>query len=600
MKNLLLVISFSIAFYTSAQTIPDSMKVDWTKAGFEGGIPEYSNVVDVTTFGAIAGDTIDDQPAVVAAISSLNGNAGVIYFPPGNYLMNYWINLPDSTVLRGAGSDSTLLTFNFGNLTSNSFNISGSITTVFFPVISGLNKGSYELIIAGADSLFLPGDEIEIHQTNGAWDTNPASWADYSVGHLSSVDSVSGDTLWMHEALRMDFDSTMGPEIRKIYPKVYSGLECFSMIRIDSIATGINYGVNFSYAKNCWMRGVESRKSICAHVSVETSSHIDISGCYFQEAYLYDGSSTHGYGIVLYTHSCSNKIENNIFRMLRHAMIAKQGANGNVFEYNYSRETNRSETIADYAADICMHGHYAFANLFEGNIVQNLQVDQAWGPSGPFNTFFRNEVQNYGIIMTSGTVESDRQNFVGNDISNMAVLHGFYSLTGTGHFEFGNNVRGTITPNGTNNLPDVTYYLDSVPPPFWNITTQLPSIGIPNSFADDVNPALSRYLAGGTLTLCGNESDTTFPTQVVNSAEQFLQTCYLQNNMIHIECNSNTEQNFSVRLFSITGQEVLCFTKKVKPGVNKFSTTIPETSSGLYFIRLTGSEINFSKKVFIE
>src|SRR4029078_3990435 len=130
---------------------------------------------------------------------------------------------------------------------------------------------------------------------------------------------------------------------------------------------------------------------------IETSSHVEISGCYFHDSYLYDGASTHGYGIVVYTHACANKIEDNIFRMLRHAMICKQGANGNVFGYNYSRETNRSEAIADYAADICLHGHYAFANLYEGNIVQNLQIDQAWGPSGPYNTFFRNKVENYGI-----------------------------------------------------------------------------------------------------------------------------------------------------------------------------------------------------------
>src|SRR4029078_10246631 len=124
-----------------------------------------------------------------------------------------------------------------------------------------------------------------------------------------------------------------------------------------------------------------------AHVAIETGSHIFISGCYFHESYVYDGVSTNCYGVMLITHACSNLIEDNIFKKLRHAMITKQGANGNVFGYNYSLEPNRSEFPSDFGADLCLHGHYAFANLYEGNIGQNLTIDQTWGPSGPFNTF---------------------------------------------------------------------------------------------------------------------------------------------------------------------------------------------------------------------
>src|SRR6188768_3336998 len=115
MKHTICSLLFFITLNVSAQTLPDSIIVDWTHAGFEGSIPEFPTIVDVTAFGAIAGDTIDDQFSVAIAISSLNGNAGVIYFPPGNYLLNSTVNLPDSTVLRGAGADSTVLTFNFNN-----------------------------------------------------------------------------------------------------------------------------------------------------------------------------------------------------------------------------------------------------------------------------------------------------------------------------------------------------------------------------------------------------------------------------------------------------------------------------------------------------
>jgi hypothetical protein len=89
----------------------------------------------------------------------------------------------------------------------------------------------------------------------------------------------------------------------------------------------------------------------------------------------------HGYGIALYFHTSDCLIEDNIFRNLRHSLSFQCGANGNVVGYNYSRDPNRSEFPANYGADISMHGHYSYANLFEGNIVQNIQLDQTWGPS---------------------------------------------------------------------------------------------------------------------------------------------------------------------------------------------------------------------------
>jgi hypothetical protein len=406
----------------------------------------------------------------------------------------------------------------------------------------------------------------------------------------------------MQEALRMDFDLMLNPEVRKINVRKFCGLECFKMVRLDGNATGTNFGVNFSYAKNCWMHGIESEKSICAHVSVETSSHINISGCYFHDSYLYDGASTHGYGVVVYAHACSNKIEDNIFRMLRHAMIAKQGANGNVFGYNYSRETNRSEAIADYAADICMHGHYAFANLFEGNIVQNLQVDQAWGPSGPFNTFFRNKVENYGILMTSGTVQSDRQNFVGNNVSSMSLFHGLYSLAGAGHFEYGNNVRGTITPSGTNVLPDVTYYLDTIPPPFWNISAPLPSIGMPNTFASDINPALQRYNGGGLLTVCAYEPDTNITTNIFTAQVSSFAgiKCFSSDGKINAIVLSDKQEEIKFELFSVSGQHLILEKIKLRKGENHFSLAAPGIATGLYFFQIMSTEIYFGGKIYIQ
>jgi len=169
---------------------------------------------------------------------------------------------------------------------------------------------------------------------------------------------------------------------------------------VDMPAEGGGYNIYFDYAVNSRVSGVESDSSSGSHVYISRSAQIKVEGSYFHNAFAYDGVSTHGYGVTLAHHSSGSLIVNNIFVYLRHAMMVKTGANGNVFAYNYSRDPFRSEAISDFSGDISLHGHYPFANLFEGNIIQNIIIDHYWGPSGPRNTFFRNRAELWGIIMT--------------------------------------------------------------------------------------------------------------------------------------------------------------------------------------------------------
>lgn len=497
-KQFLLIIF--VAQTTIAQIIPSTQRVDWSNAGYRGVIPQPANIVDVANFGATGNGITNDYPAVLSAIQSLSGQQGVVYFPSGIYKLSSTINVPDSIIIRGAGADSTTLLFDFNNAVANCINISNGQATAFDTLTSGYTKDSYALILNNA-SQYSIGDYVEVRQNNGTWDTNPVYWADNSVGHIAKVIAVSNDTVFIDEALRLDFDVALFPVIRKINLRKECGLECFKLMRADTAAPSVNFGVYFYGATNCWIRGVESVKSIGAHFWAELSSHITISGCYIHECIEYTGSNTRGYGIGFAVHACANLVEDNILRHLRHAMMVKQGANGNVFSYNYSFEPTRSEFPTNYGGDISLHGHYPFANLFEGNIAQNCMIDQSWGPSGPFNTFFRNRIELYGIVMSSGTVQSNGQNFVGNDVPNTGLFMGLYNLTGSNHVQHGNRVKGNITPAGTGTLNDTSYYLTQQPL-FWNISNSYPSIGIPNSQTGQSIPARERYLAGA-FTLCG-------------------------------------------------------------------------------------------------
>ena len=316
-------------------------------------------------------------------------------------------------------------------------------------------------------SPFSAGDYAQIRQENGDWDSEPADWAQHAVGQIVRIASISENDLTFEQPLRIDFDGSLNPEIARVMPKSMVGIECLGLETLNDSGTGAGYNIDFNYAVNCWVKGVESNKSVGSHIMIRNSNNIEVSGCYIHDAFTFDGSGTRGYGITLTNHSGLCLIENNIFDELRHAMMVKVGANGNVFGYNYSINPHRSEPFSAYSGDISLHGHYAFSNLFEGNIVQNIMIDHYWGPSGPFNTLFRNRAELYGLIMTSSSMETDDQNFVGNEITGKGFLFPFqkgqYAMSGEGHLEYANNRNGTIIPDGTGPLDDRSYYLLSGP-----------------------------------------------------------------------------------------------------------------------------------------
>lgn len=483
----------------TGQTLPPERRVDWSRAGYPGSFPDAAHVINVADHGIIGDSVTDQQPAVRQLLDSLAGTRTEFYFPPGNYRFGQSLQLPDSIILRGSGADSTLFTFNLGGVAGDGLTISGGANGTWYPLTGGYELGSDRLIVNDGGAI-QSGDWIELRQQNGSWDTQPISWADYSVGQILQVLNRSGDTLLCDRALRFHYEASFNPKVSTFQPAREVGLACFSILRADNVASAFCPLINFRHAVNCYVKGVDVGTSISAHLLLDASSRISVTGCYFHDSFEYDGASMHGYGIALYYHTGDCLIEDNIFRNLRHSLSFQCGANGNVVAYNYSREPNRSEFPSNYGADISMHGHYPYANLFEGNIVQNIQLDQTWGPSGPRNTFFRNRSELYGILMTSATMQSDSQAFIGNEVTNTGLLLGNYSLAGSGHFEYGNMVRGTLTPAGTANLQDSSYYLSG--PPDWWTGSAWPGIGIPFATGSGSNPAFDRFALGSTITVC--------------------------------------------------------------------------------------------------
>ena len=477
---------FLAASMVCAQIIPADRLIDWSGSGLEAPPPVPVLEVVATDFGAVGDGVADDRMALLNAMAALGGAPGIVYLPTGQFRVSHSLPLPSGTVLRGAGADSTRILLDLGGtgddgLVVSSFDIGSDIALVGAPVF-----GSERIRVADASTL-APGDWVEIVEDNGIWDINPAGWAAESMGHIARITAVAGDSVVLSEPFRHDLDAAANPRLRIVKPKQDVGIECLAIERLGSGPTGSN--IFFYNAVNCWVRDVDSYKSCGAHVLATRSSHLEIAGNYFHEAWVYDGSGTRGYGVCLTRHTTSCRVEDNVFRKLRHAMMVKQGANGNVFADNYSREPNRSEAIPDFSGDISLHGHFAFANLFEGNIVQNIFTDDYWGPSGPLNTFYRNRAELYGVVSTSAA--TNRQTYGNNEVPNTGSLLGNYYLLGTDHLESGNVVQGVLTPPGTVEVARRSLFRANAPG-YWD-TMPWPAIG--NS-SGQINPAQTRWAAG--------------------------------------------------------------------------------------------------------
>ena len=573
MKHLLFACTLLLSTFCQAQIIPQTRMANWSASGYKGIGDSAAPILDVTTFGGVGDGITDNTTAIQSTITAASGNRSVIYFPPGNYLIGSTLNLPDSIILKGSGADSTHLHFNLNGAVGNCINIIGSGSGVPANVTDGLSRGS-EYIIVDNISLFSSDDYINMQQDNGSWDTQPVSWATGSVGQINRITIISGDTLFLEQPLRINYDLSLNPQVLRIIPAQEVGIECLQISRDDSVHTGLCLNMYYYYAANCWMRGVESSKSIGSHIEMDLSTNISITGCYVHHNYEYDGTSTHGYGITLFAHTGQCRIENNIMNHLRHSFSLQTGANGNVIAYNYSRDPNRSEVPSNYGADISLHGHFPFANLFEGNVIQNIGIDQTWGPSGPFNTFLRNNVELYGIVMTSGTAESDSLNFIGNEIPNTGFLLGNFIISGNDQFSYGNIVRGTLTPSGTGSLTDSSYYLTSRPS-FWSNSTW-PSIGV-NSAQTGSNPAKDRYVAANGLTVCEEEIINTISSTTLSN------TIIYPNPVQNQFTISTSEKITLISVYTFTGEK--CFEQKLN--TTKATLVVPDQlKCGIYFVKI--------------
>jgi hypothetical protein len=586
----IILITFVIGTFATAQVIPTTRQVQWTGAGIFQNNPVITTELNVMNFGAHGDSIHDDAHAIDSAMTSLNGHAGIILFPPGNYLVLSTLNITDSVILRGDCYDSAQLVFNMGGTQNDCIDAQVNVTTTFQNIVAGFSKDT-NVIVLDSVTGFHVGDYAEISETNGTWNTVPASWAVNCVGQIIHITAINGNAITFEDSLRITYTPSLNPQIRKWTPRVFVGIEDLRMTRVDTGLPADGYMMNFYNAMNCWVKGVESYHSCGAHVNLNVSTNITVSGCYFHDAYAYDGTNTRGYGVLMIQHTGQCLIENNAFEHLRHAVIVKQGANGNVAGYNFAINEYRVETPNDAGADLVCHGHYSFANLFEGNIVNNIMVDSTWGPTGPYTTFYRNRAALYGILMTPGaSVLSDTLNFVGNETTDNAFLHGLYYLAGTNHYQYGNNILGTITPTGTTNLTDTSYYRTSFTD-FFNTAPYPPTVGMPNVLGSGTVPAMVRYNSGGRVTVSPNAPCVLTGISSTNSNQDILLYPNPASNTFFVKMNNSN--GATIEIFDLEGRIISSNTIPSGNQITEINTS--DFSQGIYFVKLITDKVIVKK-----
>ena len=588
MKKHLIILTFilTLIFPLFSQNIPQNRITNWENPGCANIFTPQNNV-SLNSFGADTSGIMPSDTALLQAISALNG-PGEIFVPKGTYLFNQKIILPDSIIIQGETDTLThasLANFKLSPGTNNhGININGTETYINCIITHPLSQDDQKIVVDQA-GLFAVGDFIDLK----AYDDSLlvySTWAYHTTGQIVQIKEIVGDSLMLNKPLRRSYSQSVLPYIYKLIPRRQVHLKCINIERLDSVSTQ-SANIFFYCAVDCSVSGVQSYMCNYAHVDMRNCSRITVENSYFKDAFSY-GSDGKGYGVIVQSTSSDCYVHQNNFNHCRHSMILQSGSNGNVFAYNYSKDPYWTGTSlpSDAAGDIVMHGNYPYMNLFEGNVIQNIVIDNSHGINGPFNTLYRNRAELYGIFMNPSPA-SNQQNFIGNQITNTTSISlGQYYLQGTDHFEYGNMVKGNILPAGTIEPTDTSMFHYTFPSFYQNISSIPP---IKTSNWQSLNPLIEvdyRFQVTNRNAIC-NEIYYSAPSGIseIKGNDEFVVYPNPFANEFSIK-NLSNKKGFQINILNSLGQNI--YSAKLKGENNTINTK--DFDSGIYFLSIQGKE----------
>ena len=488
MRWFLLVFVCLVLKSIKAQTnFPYERFSDWQSVNATLLADSLYQILDLATLNIDASGQQDCSAPINALLQQFPDDTVRLHFPAGTFLFTQPLQLKSLLIIEGEGPDLTHFRFSLGG-SQSAIQANGLLSSIQQEVLPPLQNDLF-LICSGHN--FQPKDWLYLRCQDAALVTS--SWALGTVGQLLQIESIAGDTLYLNAKIRRSYLNELPCVVQRFTPKEHIKLRCFSIERSDDTAPEQSSSIEFNFVVNSQISSLYSRYCTFAHVALNSCSNILVSKSYLTDAFDY-GEGGRAYGVVLQASTGECRIEDNIFKHLRHAILVQSGANGNVAAFNFSTEaywTNSSPLLgANSAGDLVLHGNYVYANLFEQNVINNIVIDNSHGSNGPDNLFYRNRARLYGIFFSDQS--SPNQLFIGNEVTNTAFPYSLvnYNLQGTGHYEFANNNKGTIVPAGTILQTDTSFaYVtcpDFVAQSMWLKIGEQPVISYPI-------PAQSRY-----------------------------------------------------------------------------------------------------------
>lgn len=407
----ILAMSTGMAF---GDLIPAGRLASWTTGltvGVPGGIPtNRTNLIDVTQspYNADKTGVNDASSAIQSAINAAGKNA-VVYLPAGNYLIGSGLNLKSYMTLRGAGASTVLKMAN-----SSSISASGNYATLHGggaadAITAGATLGSTNITIASTANYGV-GYELQISAANttGVF-SDPividVSGYNYKRSQKAIVTAKTATTLTFWPPLMADW-SSFAPMLNYAIPLSGVGME---NMYINATNTSAAYIVHYSDCYASWLQNVrvDGSKSYTVYFADCLNSEIVHSHLGAQNRV----NGSNGAGFLL-EYGTGILFENNIVGNSYPGTEINFGTCGCVFAYNFYTNTDNITLAID-----CNHGGHNEYNLFEGNILPNVQSDGYFG-SDSDETWLRNWVHGLegGAVTYSFAIKRFSRDFsvVGN------------------------------------------------------------------------------------------------------------------------------------------------------------------------------------------
>ncbi|MEM7119361.1 MAG: glycosyl hydrolase family 28-related protein [Chloroflexota bacterium] len=364
---------------------------DFSYAGYQRGeqaIPTVAMATNVTDFGAVPDDGLDDTQAIQDAIDATV--SGAVFLPAGQYDISAPLTITKSDiVLRGASPDENGGTIIYSAL--NATDVNGGVwdygfatgSTGFFihafggfphsavNVVATAKRGDRTLTVSDASG-FSVGDAVALRLTDDALygsfyhhlhadklagpPSESCDWAGADDDWVHTVERISGNLVTLAEPLRFDVDLAWAPQLLETSHISEVGIEDlrieFISVSAPTHLTELGYNaIEFEQVRNGWIRNVAIENADNGITLSRRTTWVTA------EDIVYEGRRGH-HGISIF-HADNNLFQNityNSDEAWIHSASVSHTASGNVY--------SKLVTNGGHELSLDHHRDSPFENLF--------------------------------------------------------------------------------------------------------------------------------------------------------------------------------------------------------------------------------------------